>query len=77
MQVNLEKNGTWIWTTDQFHVAEQYQLNHPPGWLAREHNAWIRSGKTIKRLERLFNARLVFGFDKDIAEKYMVEKFYE
>ncbi|KAJ5232046.1 beta-lactamase-like protein [Penicillium chermesinum] len=30
MQVNLDKDGTFIWTSDQFHVAENYELGHPP-----------------------------------------------
>ncbi|QKX60004.1 uncharacterized protein TRUGW13939_07146 [Talaromyces rugulosus] len=78
MQVNLEKDGTFIWTTDQFHVAENYELGHPHGGLARDHTAWFRSLNMIRRLQRLFNARLVFGHDKDVATKYLNEKkFFE
>ncbi|KAH8697584.1 beta-lactamase-like protein [Talaromyces proteolyticus] len=76
MQVNLEHDGTFIWTTDQFHVAENYELGHPHGGLARDHNAWFRSLNMIRRLQRLFNARLVFGHDKDVATKFMREKKY-
>ena len=71
MQVNLEKSGTFIWTTDQFHIAENYELSHPHGWLARDHNAWIRSLSMIQRLQRLFNATLIFGHDKGVAAKLM------
>ncbi|KIW63929.1 hypothetical protein PV04_08893 [Phialophora macrospora] len=71
MQVNLEGSGTWIWTTDQFHIAENYELSHPHGWLARDHNAWIKSLKMIQRFQRLFDAKLVFGHDMDVAKKYM------
>ena len=78
MQINLEKDGTFIWTTDQFHVAENYELGHPHGGLARDHNAWYRSTNMIKRLQRLFDAKLIYGHDKDVATKYMSEKsFYE
>jgi len=56
MQVNLEKDRTFIWTTDRFHIAE----NYPHGWLARDHNAWIKSLKMIQRLQRMFKAELVF-----------------
>ena len=78
MQANLEKDGTFIWTTDQFHVAENYDLGHPHGGLARDHNAWFRSLNMIRRLQRLFNAKIIFGHDKDVAMKYMTEKpFYE
>jgi len=75
MQVNLEQSGTWIWTTDQFHISENYELSHPHGWLARDHNAWIRSLKMIQRLQRLFNAKLVFGHDKDVAAKFMGQSY--
>ncbi|OQD70286.1 hypothetical protein PENDEC_c025G05240 [Penicillium decumbens] len=78
MQVNLEKDGTFIWTTDQFHVADNYEQAHPHGGLARDHTAWFRSLNMIRRLQRLFNAKLIFGHDKDVAYKYMTEKaFYE
>ncbi|TPX11937.1 uncharacterized protein E0L32_007435 [Thyridium curvatum] len=78
MQVNLEKDGTFIWTTDQFHISENYELKHPHGWLARDHTAWIRSLNMIKRLQRLFDAKLIFGHDMDVA-KVMIEAkpFYE
>ncbi|RMZ76172.1 hypothetical protein DV738_g5140, partial [Chaetothyriales sp. CBS 135597] len=76
MQVNLEKDGTFIWTTDQFHIAENYELKHPHGWLARDHNAWIHSLNMIQRLQRLFNAQLIFGHDKVVAEKLLKAKPY-
>lgn len=74
MQINLPKDGTFIWTTDQFHIAENYEQAHPQGWLARDHNQWVRSRNMIRRLQRLFNARLVFGHDLDVAKKLMAEK---
>ena len=43
MQVNLIEDGTFIWTTDQYHVRENYELGQPHGWLARDHDAWFRS----------------------------------
>jgi glyoxylase-like metal-dependent hydrolase (beta-lactamase superfamily II) len=76
MQVNLEGDGTFIWTTDQFHIAENYELAHPHGWLARDHNAWIKSLKMIKRLQRTFNATLIFGHDKPTVEKLTASKKY-
>ncbi|KAH8595054.1 metallo-beta-lactamase superfamily protein [Bisporella sp. PMI_857] len=68
MQVNLEKDGTFIFTTDQFHITENYEAGEPQGWLARDHNAWFRSYQLIQRLQRVFNARLVFGHDKEVFE---------
>ena len=35
MQVNLANDGPFIWTTDQFHVTENYELGHPHGGLTR------------------------------------------
>ncbi|RVX71096.1 hypothetical protein B0A52_03462 [Exophiala mesophila] len=70
MQVNLENSGTFIWTTDQFHAAENYTESHPQGWLARDHTAWIKSSTMIKRLQRLFNAQLIFGHDLEVAAKH-------
>ena len=78
MQINLPQDGTFIWTTDQFHVVENYELGHPHGGLARDHNAWYRSLNMIKRLQRLYNARMIFGHDKVVATKFINEKkFFE
>ncbi|KAJ5318135.1 hypothetical protein PENANT_c043G07542 [Penicillium antarcticum] len=76
MQINLAQDGPFIWTTDQFHVAENYELGHPHGGLARDHNAWYRSLHMIRRLQRLFHARLIFGHDMDVATKLINEKPY-
>ncbi|KAI1959857.1 hypothetical protein LOZ58_004222 [Ophidiomyces ophidiicola] len=78
MQVNLEKDGTFIFTTDQFHIAENYDMSHPHGWLARDHTAWWNSLQMIKRLQKLFNAELVFGHDKEVADRLInKKKFFE
>ncbi|RMZ02373.1 hypothetical protein D0864_03208 [Hortaea werneckii] len=78
MQVNLEKEGTFIWTTDQYHVAENHHMSHPQGWLQRDQPAWIRSHHMVLQLERLFGARLIFGHDKETVDRLMREKeFYE
>ncbi|RFU27076.1 hypothetical protein B7463_g9274, partial [Scytalidium lignicola] len=78
MQVNLEKDGTFIWTSDQFHVKENYSVGHPHGGLARDHNAWYRSLQMIRRLQRLYNAKIVFGHDKEVADELIAAKaFYE
>jgi len=78
LQVNLARDGTFIFTTDQFHIAENYELAHPHGWLARDHNAWIKSLNMIQRLQRIFDAKLVFGHDKDVADALWNEKkFFE
>ncbi|WKT42146.1 Metallo-beta-lactamase [Fusarium oxysporum f. sp. vasinfectum] len=78
MQINLQRDGTFIWTTDQFHVRENYELGHPHGALARDHNAWYRSLNTVRRLQRIYNAKLIFGHDKIVAMEYKNAKnFYQ
>ncbi|KAJ5146534.1 uncharacterized protein N7515_001098 [Penicillium bovifimosum] len=76
MQVNLANDGTFFWTSDQFHVAENYELGQPQGGLARDHTAWYRSLNMIRRLQRLYNARIVYGHDMNLARKLINEKPY-
>ncbi|KAL2833181.1 metallo-beta-lactamase superfamily protein [Aspergillus pseudoustus] len=76
MQVNLEKDGTIICTTDQYHVKENHLDKVPQGWLAREHDDWVRSAAMVDKLQRLFNARLLYGHDKEVAEMSINEKAY-
>lgn len=76
MQVNLEKDGTFIWTSDMYLVAEHYEMSHPQPWLVKDQNAWVRSHRMIQQLERLFQAKLIFGRDKETAEKFMSSKKY-
>jgi hypothetical protein len=63
MQVNLERDGTFIWTTDQFHVKENFEMRHPHGWLARDLNAWIKSTKMLAKLKEQFGAKMIYGHD--------------
>ncbi|OJJ65108.1 hypothetical protein ASPSYDRAFT_85086 [Aspergillus sydowii CBS 593.65] len=78
MQVNLARDGVFLWTTDQFHVKENYEEGHPHGGLARDHTAWYRSLQLARRLVRMFNARLVFGHDMDVAAALMSKRpFFE
>ena len=76
LQINLEKDGTFIWTTDQFHVKENYEIGHPHGGLARDHNAWYRSLSLVRRLQRLFDAKVIFGHDKEVGMGYKLAKEY-
>lgn len=74
MQVNLKQDGTFIWTSDQFHVKDNYESEHPHGGLARDHNAWYRSLNMTKQLQRLFKAKLIYGHDRDVALGLMQQK---
>lgn len=78
MQVNLKNSGMWLWTTDQYHVRENYHDGHAHGWLIRDHRAWLRSDQRIKRMQKLFDANLIFGHDYDIAQGFIdAQKFYD
>lgn len=78
LQLNLQNSGTFIFTTDQFHVKENYESGVPQGWLAREHNDWIRSTEKIKILQRNFAAKLIFGHCKETFETFKASpNFYD
>jgi glyoxylase-like metal-dependent hydrolase (beta-lactamase superfamily II) len=76
MQVNLERDGTFIWTTDHFHITEHYELGQPQGWLARDHVAWVRTSQYLKRLQHLFDATMIFGHDKGVMDSLRAKKQY-
>jgi glyoxylase-like metal-dependent hydrolase (beta-lactamase superfamily II) len=67
LQVNLQESGTWIFTTDQYHVRENYEDSVPQGWLARDHDDWVRSNQMIHMLARRTNAKVVLGHDKEVC----------
>lgn len=76
MQVNLRNSGTWIFTTDQYHVFENYEASHPQGWLARDHDDWVESHAKIRALQKRTNAKLVFGHCRDTLMKYKLAPDY-
>ncbi|KAJ5698169.1 hypothetical protein N7462_000174 [Penicillium macrosclerotiorum] len=76
MQVSLPFDGTFIWTTDQYHVRENFELNWAYRWLVRDYRSWLDSGKFIQRLQKAFSAKLIFGHDYNIANELIKEKEY-
>lgn len=74
MQINLPRDGTFVFTTDQYHVRENYEDAAPQGWLMRDQSAWLRSHEMVKMLVRVFGARLVFGHDKKVVGEVLAEK---
>ncbi|KAE8352254.1 beta-lactamase-like protein [Aspergillus coremiiformis] len=78
MQVNLPQDGTFIWTTDQFHLRENYENNHPQGWVLRDYKSWMDSTHFIRRLHRLYSATLIFGHDIEVGTALTQQKpFYQ
>ena len=73
MQVNLKNSGTWIFTSDQYHVRENFEDDVPQGWLARDHAAWVRSHQMIKGLKRRTNGKVVLGHCWDTVKALGLE----
>lgn len=76
MQINLANDGAFIWTTDQYHVKENFESNRAHGWLLRDYRDWINSGKLIRRLQRAYNAKIIFGHDYATAQELIDAKPY-
>ena len=78
LQVNLKNSGTWVFTTDQYIVKENYDSLATQGWFTRDHASWSRSNQMIHTLQKLTNAKLIFGHDRDVFFQYNVApEFYE
>jgi glyoxylase-like metal-dependent hydrolase (beta-lactamase superfamily II) len=74
MQVNLKQDGVFIWTTDQYHIRENYHDKLHHGWLVRNYLDWVKSDQFIRRLQRVYSARLIFGHDYETADGLIKEK---
>ncbi|KAF2204185.1 Metallo-hydrolase/oxidoreductase [Delitschia confertaspora ATCC 74209] len=68
LQVNMPKSGTFIFTSDMYHVRENYEDDMPQGWLARDHDGWVRSHEKIKMLVKRTKAKIVFGHCKETVQ---------
>ncbi|KAF1959067.1 Metallo-hydrolase/oxidoreductase [Byssothecium circinans] len=80
MQVNLKESGTWVFTGDQYHVKENYSDDIPQGWLARDHEGWIKSHQMIKGLARRTKAKVILGHCLETIKELGIEfapKAYE
>jgi glyoxylase-like metal-dependent hydrolase (beta-lactamase superfamily II) len=65
-RVELANAGTFILTSDQFHLRDNWEGPQPLGWLLRDHAAWWRSYRHVKTLADRTGATLVFGHDPDV-----------
>ena len=74
MQINLPRDGTFVFTTDQYHIRENYEDAAPQGWLMRDQSAWLHSHEMVQTLVRVFGAKLVFGHDLEVVQKLLAEK---
>lgn len=69
-QVNLINSGTWLFTTDQYHVHENYNDATPQGWLARDQKKWVRSHQMVRTIVKPTNAKIIYDHDKETFFKY-------
>lgn len=69
----MPQSGVWIFTSDQYHVRENWEADVPQGWLARDHDAWVKSHQMIRLLARRTGARVVLGHCRDTVEKLGLE----
>ncbi|KAF2118440.1 beta-lactamase-like protein [Lophiotrema nucula] len=73
MQLNLPKSGTWIFTSDQYHVKENYENDVPQGWLARDHDKWVKSHQMIKGLAKRTKGKVVLGHCWDTVKQLKID----
>jgi glyoxylase-like metal-dependent hydrolase (beta-lactamase superfamily II) len=77
LRLDLANAGTFILTSDQFHLRDNYEGPQPLGWLLRDHAAWWRSYRLVKTIADRTEARLLFGHDADVLAELKQERFYD
>jgi len=70
MQVNMPESGSFIFTSDMYHVHENYEASQPQGWLARDHSAWCESHQMIRQLQRRTDGKVILGHCADTLKAY-------
>jgi glyoxylase-like metal-dependent hydrolase (beta-lactamase superfamily II) len=76
-QVSLANAGTFILTSDQFHLRDNYEGPHPLGWLMRDQPAWWRSCQFVKTLAARTDATLVFGHDAEVLTDLRRDRVFD
>ncbi|OCL05541.1 Metallo-hydrolase/oxidoreductase [Glonium stellatum] len=76
LQVNLYHSGTWIFTSDMYHVKENYIDSVPQGWLARNHDDWVRSNQMIKMLAKRTDAKVILGHCSETLSLWKTAPYY-
>jgi glyoxylase-like metal-dependent hydrolase (beta-lactamase superfamily II) len=77
LHLELANAGSFILTSDQFHLRDNYEGPQPLGWLLRDHAAWWRSYHTVKMIADRTDAKLVFGHDAEVLAALKQEPFYD
>jgi glyoxylase-like metal-dependent hydrolase (beta-lactamase superfamily II) len=63
MQVETRNAGHFMLTGDLYHVRELFEQDASPGWLGRDAQAWQRSHRWMKHLQKRYDATMVYGHD--------------
>jgi len=78
LQINMPESGTWILTSDMYHVRENYEDGVSQGWLQRDHDDWTRSHQMIKMMARRTSAKVVLGHCAETLALYKTApEYYE
>lgn len=80
LQLNLQKSGTWVFTSDMYHVKENFHDAVPQGWLVRDYESWFKSHQLIKGLVNRTKAKVLLGHCWDTVRELGVDfapKSYE
>jgi glyoxylase-like metal-dependent hydrolase (beta-lactamase superfamily II) len=77
LRLDLLNAVTFLFTSDRFHLRDNYAGPQPLGWLLRDHAAWWRSYRQVKTLADRTDAKLVFGHDADVLAELKRERFYD
>lgn len=77
LRLDLANAGTFMLTSDQFHLRDNYEGPQPLGWLLRDHAAWWRSYRWVRTMADRTGATLVFGHDADVLSELKREPFYD
>jgi glyoxylase-like metal-dependent hydrolase (beta-lactamase superfamily II) len=70
LQINLPNSGAWVFTSDMYHVKENYEASIPQGWLMRDFDGWMRSNQMVKSLVKRTKANVILGHDVEYFERY-------
>jgi glyoxylase-like metal-dependent hydrolase (beta-lactamase superfamily II) len=62
-ELEMEHQGTIVFTSDLFHVKENFEDGRPQGRLMRDYNEWFRSRDFVINLVGRTNAKVLLGHD--------------
>ncbi|CZS77702.1 unnamed protein product [Fusarium graminearum] len=71
-------SGTWIFTSDQYIVQENYDNLSTQGWLTRDHAAWSMSNQLVHTLQKATRAKVILGHDREVLMRYnLAPQYYQ